>query len=210
MKSPIVACLLASALLAGCADNKVPVAEAHHRKHVSPMQVEPPSWPADSFDETRAKTAFDQASAAQAKGDLASARQADEQSLSLWPVSREAWDLLSALCTAQGDADCQRYAGFYRAKLDMIDGLPMHAATLGFQTVSEAPIGSRIDSQVYDQRMHDMAVRLWVFCSQHDAVRNRNAEPVEESLDQTYPYIPAIAIIGAVAGILSGIKALAN
>jgi type II secretory pathway pseudopilin PulG len=202
--------LAAALLMAGCAEQQVTVAKAHHRNHVSPPAVEPPEWPADSFDQAKAEAALAAARQAREQGDAAAARLSAEAALASWPVTIEAWEELRLDCQAQGDSECQHYANFFHAKLLMLSGLPMRAASLGFETIAENPEGTKVENTVYDRRTLDMAERLWVFCHQKDPVRPKNGEPMQESFDDAYPYVPALVVIGVGAGLLSGIKAIAN
>ena len=201
---------MAALLLAGCADQQVTVAKAHHRTHVSPPAVEPPAWPADSFDQAKADAALNAARQARLQGDPAAARLAAETALAAWPVTIDAWEELILDCRALADSQCQQYATFFHAKLLELSGLPMRAAALGFETMAENPEGTKIDNTIYDRRTLDMAERLWVFCHQKDPVRDKGGEPTQESFDEAYPYAPALAVIGVGAGLLSGIKAVAN
>ncbi len=202
--------VLAAMLLSACADEPVTVAHAHHRNHVSPPQVAPPSLPADSFDQAKAEASLAVAVAARQQGDWPAARAAAEASLAWWPVSITAWEELIAACDALHDAEGERYARFFHAKLLVLNGLPMRVASLGFQTVAENPPGSRSDSVTYDHRTLMMAARLWVFCSKDDPAKSGAPEPVQESFDDAYPYAPALLVIGIGAGLLTGIKSLAN
>jgi hypothetical protein len=209
-KSALVSAVMAVALLAGCGNDQVEVAKVHHRTHFSPPYVPPPLWPSDVFDEAKAKAQFDLARAARDKGEWTEARAAAEAGLALWPVEIEGWETLMAACDAQEDVACQHYADFYHAKLLALNGLPMRAAALGFETVAENEVGQHVDNFTYDKKTLDMATRLWVFCTQHDSVRNPTAEPTEASLDEDYPYVPALLVIGVGAGILTGIKSVAK
>jgi hypothetical protein len=58
--------------------------------------------------------------------------------------------------------------------------------------------------------MLDMATRLWVFCSREDPSRATAPEPTETSFVEAYPYAPTLLVIGIAAGLLTGIKAVAN
>jgi hypothetical protein len=194
--------------LSACADQ--PVTVAHHRKHVSPPAVEPPTLPADSFDQATAAARLAAGQAALRRGDLPAARQATEAGLSLWPVAIEGWEQLIDICRQQGDGDCERYAIFFHAKLLVLNGLPMRAAALGFATVADNKEGAKVDNTVYDRRMLDMATRLWVFCSREDPAHSGAPEPTETSFNESYPYMPALLVIGIGAGLLTAIKGAAN
>jgi hypothetical protein len=200
--------LLASVLTA-CADPQ-PVTVAHHHRHVSPPMVQPPNWPQDSFDRAQAQTALERGKAALERQDLTAARAATETALARWPVATEAWAQLAQICDQQNDPSCRFYAQFYLAKLVMLDGLPMRAAALGFATVADHEVGEHVDNAVYDQRMLDMATRLWVFCWREDPAHANGPEPLEPSFSEAYPYAPALLLIGIGAGVLSGVKAIAN
>jgi hypothetical protein len=143
-------------------------------------------------------------------GDLLAARRSTEAGLALWPVAIEGWEQLMEICAQQNDEDCRRYATFYHAKLVMLNGLPTRTAALGFETVAGNPVGTKVDNTVYDQRMLDMATRLWVFCSTDDPSHSKAPEPLEPSFSEAYPYAPALLVIGIGAGILTGIKGIAN
>ncbi len=210
MKSALVTAVTALALLSGCNNDPVEIAKVHHRNHFSPPEVPPPLWPADIFDEAKAKAQFDIARAARDKEDWTQARAAAEAGLALWPIDLEAWETLMAACDAQDDLACQHYATFYHAKLIALNGLPMRAATLGFQTISENEVGQHTDNFTYDRKTLDMATRLWVFCSQHDTIRHPTDEPTEEAFDEAYPYVPVLIVIGVGAGVLTGIKSVAK
>jgi len=208
-KTALVTVLVAALGLSACTD-EVPVAKLHHRTHVSPPAVEPPVLPAGSFDEGLAAQRLQDGKIALQRADLPVARSATEAALALWPVAIEAWEQLIEVCQQQGDDSCRRYATFYHAKLVMLNGLPMRAAALGFETVAANPPGAKVDDMVYDQRMLDMATRLWVFCSREDPSHATAAEPTESTFDEAYPYVPALLVIGLAAGLLTGIKAVAN
>ena len=210
MKSAFVTAVTVMALLGGCSGDQVPIANAHQGKHFSQPAVAAPDWPADSFDEARAKTRFDAARAAQDKGDWAAARGEAEAGLALWPVQIEGWETLIAACDAQGDEACGKYAAFFHAKLLALNGLSMRVATMGFETVSENEVGQHADDFVYDQKTLDMATRLWVFCSQRDSMRPPAQEPTETAFDEDYPYVPVLLVIGLGAGVLTGIKSVAK
>ena len=214
MKGPMVKSLVTAitvtALLAGCANDRTQVAKVHHRTHFSPTGMDAPDWPADAFDESRAKTQFAAAKSAVDKHDWVNARQAAEAGLALWPVDVEGWESLIAACDGQGDEDCSRYATFFHAKLLTLNGLPMRVATLSFQNVADNEVGTKADNFRYDQKTLDMATRLWAFCGQRDAIRDRNAEPTEASFDDAYPYVPMLIVIGVGAGILTEIKSVAK
>ena len=210
MKSTFVSAMTVLALLSGCSNDKVSVAEAHHRKHFSPPAVAAPSWPADSFDEARAKPHFEAAQAAGDKQNWSVARGEAEAGLALWPIKLEAWETLIAACDAQNDEQCGHYATFFHAKLLTLNGLPLRAATMGFETVADNQVGQKVDNFVYDQKTLDMATRLWVFCSQRDSMRPVSEEPTQEAFDDRYPYVPMLIVIGVGAGILSGIKSVAK
>jgi len=211
VKSALISALTAIALLSGCSD-QVEIAKVHHRNHFSPPQVPPPLWPEGTFDEAKAKTQFDIAKAAKDKGDWTQARAAAEAGLTLWPVDIEAWETLMAACDAQEDVACQHYATFFHAKLISLNGLPMRSATLGFQNVADNEVGQKADNFTYDKKTLDMAVRLWVFCDQHDVVRHptEKDEPTEEAFDQVYPYVPVLLVIGVGAGLLTAVKEVAK
>jgi hypothetical protein len=212
VKSALISALTAIALLSGCSDDPVPIARVHHRNHFSPPQVPPPLWPSETFDEARAKEQFDAARAAKDKGDWTQARAAAEAGLALWPVDLGGWETLQAACNAQEDLACQHYADFFHSKLISLNGLPMRSATLGFQNVADNQVGQKTDNFVYDQKILDMATRLWVFCDQHDIVRHpdENHEPTEEAFDQVYPYVPVLIVIGVGAGVLTAVKEVAK
>lgn len=210
MKSSLISAITVLALLSGCANDKVPVAEAHHRKHFSPPAVAAPSWPADSFDEARAKSHFETAKAAEDRKDWPAARREAEAGLALWPIRIEGWETLIAACEAQEDEACTHYATFFHAKLLTLNGLPLRAATMGFETVADNQVGDKVDNFVYDQKTLDMATRLWVFCSQRDSMRPPAEEPTQEAFDDKYPYVPMLIVIGVGAGVLSGIKSVAK
>ena len=209
-KSALVSAVMAIALLAGCNNDPVQVAKVHHRNHFSPPYVPPPLWPSDVFDQAKAQTQFDAARAARDKGDWTQARAAAEAGLALWPVDIDGWEILMAACDAQDDVACQHYAGFYHAKLLALNGLPMRAAALGFETVAENDVGQHADNFTYDKKTLDMATRLWVFCTQHDSVHNPTEEPTEQSFDEAYPYVPVLLVVGLGAGVLTGIKSVAK
>ena len=209
MKSALISAVTAVALLTGCND-QVEIAKVHHRTHFSPPEVPPPLWPADVFNEAKAKDQFVIALTAKDKQDWAQARAAAEAGLALWPVDIDGWEILIAACEAQDDVACQHYATFFHAKLLALNGLPMRSATLGFQNVAENQIGQHTDNFTYDKRTLDMATRLWVFCSQHDTIRHPTDEPTEQSFDQTYPYVPVLLVIGVGAGVLTAIKSVAK
>jgi hypothetical protein len=208
-KTALVTVLVAALGLSACAD-EVPVAKLHHRTHVSPPFVEPPVLPAGSFDQARAAQRLLDGKEALQRGDLGAAQAATEQALASWPVAIEGWEQLIELCQRQDDQSCRRYATFYHAKLVMLNGLPMRAAALGFESVAANPPGTKVDDTVYDQRMLDMATRLWVFCSREDPSRATAPEPTETSFVEAYPYAPTLLVIGIAAGLLTGIKAVAN
>ena len=208
VKSALISAVTAVALLSGCSDQPVEIAKAHHRSHFSPPEVPPPLWPADVFDQAKAKDQF--VAALGAKDNWVKARAAAEAGLALWPVDIDGWEILIAACDAQEDAACQHYANFFHAKLIGLNGLPMRTATLGFQNISENEVGQHTDNFTYDRKTLDMATRLWVFCSQHDTIRHPTDEPTEEAFDQTYPYVPVLIVIGVGAGILTGIKSVAK
>jgi len=209
VKSPIVSVLIAAMGLAACADRQ-PVTVAHHRHHVSPPAVEPPSFPDGSFNQAEAATALANGGAALKQGNLAAARSATETSLALWPVAIEGWEQLIDICGRQDDQGCKTYATFYHAKLVMLNGQPMRAAAMGFETVAANPVGAKGDNFIYDQKTLDMATRLWAFCSKEDPANSRAPEPTEASFNETYPYAPALLVIGIGAGLLSGIKSVAT
>lgn len=200
---------LLALLLAGCAD-EVTVARAHHRNHSSPLAVPPPVLPKGSFDQARALVALTEGKQALQAGDLKAARQATESALDFWPVAIEGWEQLIDVCEKQQDAKCQRHAVFFHAKLVLLNGLPMRAAALGFETIAENQPGAKVDNMVYDQEMLAMATRLWAYCSEQDPAHARAGEPTETSFYDDYPYAPALLVIGIGAGLLSGINALAN
>jgi hypothetical protein len=206
----LVTAITVTALLAGCASDQTQVAKVHHRNHFSPLGMDAPDWPADAFDETKARAQFAAAKNAADKKDWAASRQAAEAGLALWPVEIEGWESLINACTEQNDEECARYATFFHAKLLTLNGLPMRVATLGFQTVADNEVGAKTDNFRYDQKTLDMATRLWAFCGQRDAIRDRNAEPTEASFDEAYPYVPMLIVIGVGAGILTGIKSVAK
>jgi hypothetical protein len=208
VKSPIAILVVAALGLSACADQ--PVTVAHHRKHVSPPAVEPPVWPADSFNQANAALALNAGAAARKAGKLVDARRATEEALALWPVAIEGWEQLIEICRQQDDEECRRYAGFFHAKLVVLAGLPMRAAALGFETVAANKPGTKVDNTVYDQRMLDMATRLWVFCSKEDPANAKAPEPTEPGFNEAYPYAPALLVIGIGAGLLTGIKSIAN
>ena len=209
MKSPVAFAVIAALGLSACADQQ-PVTVAHHRKHVSPPAVPAPVWPPDSFDQAGAAAALKAGEAALKKGDLAGARAATDQGLALWPVAIEGWEQLIEICRQQEDEECRRAAVFFHAKLVVLDGLPMRTAELSFATVASNKPGTRVDNTVYDQRMLDMATRLWVFCSKEDPANSKAPEPTEASFNERYPYAPALLVIGIGAGLLSGVKGIAN
>jgi hypothetical protein len=208
VKSSIVTLLVAALVLSACAEE--PVTVAHHRKHVSPPPVEPPVLADPAFDQAEAGSRLAEGQAALQRGDLAQARRATDSALALWPVAIEGWRQLIEICKRQGDGECERYGVFFQAKLEMLEGLPMRTASLGFAAVADNKVGTRVDNGVYDQRMLDMASRLWVFCSKEDPAHSRAPEPTESSFNETYPYAPALLVIGIGAGLISGAKALAN
>lgn len=208
MKSSIVTLLVAALLLSACAEE--PVTVVHHRKHVSPPPVEPPQLADANFDQTESGNRLSAGQAALQRGDLPEARRATESALALWPVAIEGWEQLIDICKRQGDAECERYGVFFHAKLEMLQGLPMRSAALGFATIADNKVGTRVDNSVYDQRMLDMATRLWVFCSKEDPAHAKASEPTESSFNENYPYAPALLVIGIGAGLISGAKALAN
>lgn len=210
MKSALISMVTVVALLSGCSNQPVEVAKAHHRKHFSPPEVLPPLWPSENFDEARAKTQFDLAAAAKDRQNWTRAREAAEAGLALWPIDIEGWETLQAACDAQADVACQHYATFFHAKLIGLNGLPMRAATLGFQNVAENEVGQHVDNFVYDKKTLDMATRLWVFCSQHDTIRHPTDEPTEQAFDETYPYVPVLLVIGAGAVVLTAVKSVAK
>jgi hypothetical protein len=209
VKSPIVSLLVAASLLSACADRQ-PVTVAHHRKHVSPPAVEPPSFPAGSFNEKDAAVALGAGAESLKKGNLAAARKSTEDALALWPVATEGWGQLSDICNQQNDVDCKHYADFYLAKLVLLEGLPMRTAALGFETVAGNQVGTKADNFVYDQRTLDMANRLWAFCSSDDPANSKAPEPTEATFNEAYPYAPALLVIGIGAGLLAGIKSVAT
>ena len=210
MKSTLVTAISVTALLTACANDQVQVAKAHHRNHFSPAQQDAPDWPADAFDETKAKAQFAIANAAKDKGDWVTTRQAAEAGLALWPVDVEGWESLMAACDAQGDDACSHYATFFHAKLLTLNGLPMRVATLSFETVADNEIGAKVDNFTYDRKTLEMATRLWAFCGQRDAIRDRTDEPTQASFDEAYPYIPMLIVIGVGAGVLTTIKSVAK
>lgn len=209
VKSTLVTAMTVTALLTGCTD-QVQVAKVHHRNHFSPTEMDAPDWPADAFDETRGKAQFAAAKNAVAKQDWAAARQSAEAGLALWPIDIEGWESLMAACDGQGDEACSHYATFFHAKLLALNGLPMRVATLSFQTVADNEVGAKVDNFRYDRKTLEMATRLWAFCGQRDAIRDRNAEPTEASFDEAYPYVPMLIVIGVGAGILTEIKSVAK
>lgn len=210
MKSGLVTAITVAALLSACANDQVQVAKVHHRNHFSPAEMEAPDWPADAFDESRAKAQFAAAKSAADRKDWAAARQAAEAGLAQWPVDIEGWESLIAACEAQGDEDCSHYATFFHAKLLSLNGLPMRVATLSFQTVADNEVGTKVDNFRYDRKTLEMATRLWAFCGQRDAIRDRTAEPTEASFDEAYPYVPMLIVIGVGAAVLTGIKSVAK
>jgi hypothetical protein len=210
VKSALSTLLIAVMLLSGCANEQVSVARVHHRNRVSPAAVSPPDYPADAFDQAKAAELLLASQRAREQGDLAGARQTLESALALWPVATEGWEALMEICKAQQDSGCQAYARFFHAKLLMLSGLPMRAASMGFETVAENPEGTKVDSLVYDRRLLAMAERLWVFCSKEDPSHAKAAEPTEPSFYESYPYAPALLVIGIGAGILTGINAVAK
>ena len=210
MKSSLISAMTILALLTGCSNDKVSVAEAHHRKHFSPPTVPAPSWPADSFDEARAKPHFDAAQTAEGKQNWSVARAEAEAGLALWPIKIEAWETLMAACDAQNDEQCSHYATFFHAKLLTLNGLPVRAATMGFETVASNEVGQKVDTFIYDQKTLDMATRLWVFCSQRDTMRPASDEPTQAAFDDEYPYVPMLIVIGLGAVVLTGIKSVAK
>jgi len=210
VKSSLVTAMAVAALLTGCANDQVQVAKVHHRNHFSPPEMDAPDWPADAFDEAKAKAQLALAKSAADKGDWAHARQSAEAGLALWPVDIDGWETLISACDAQGDEECTRYATFFHAKLLTLNGLPMRVATLSFQTVADNEVGTKVDNFRYDRKTLEMATRLWAFCGQRDAIRDRNAEPTEASFDEAYPYVPMLIVIGVGAGILTEIKSVAK
>ena len=210
VKSALVTAVTAVALLSGCNNQPVEIAKVHHRSHFSPPEVPAPLWPADVFDQSRAKDRFVAALTARDRQDWAKARDAAEAGLKLWPVDIDGWEILIAACEAQGDESCLRYATFFHAKLLGLNGLPMRTATLGFQNVAENEVGQHTDNFTYDRKTLDMATRLWVFCSQHDTIRHPTDEPTEQAFDETYPYVPVLLVIGVGAGVLTTLKSVAK
>jgi hypothetical protein len=206
----IISMLTAAALLAGCAETPPPaVAQSKHR-HVSPAPVEPPAFPPDSFDQARSGGDLAAAIAARQAGDPAAARARAEAALEAWPVELAAWEELETDCRLLADRSCEQYAAFFHAKIAFTAELPVRVATLGFQTIAENPVGTKTEAMVYDDSTIAMARRLWAFSARRDPSRMHSDSPVEESFSEKYPYAPALLVIGVGAGLLSGIKALAN
>ena len=210
MKSSLVTAVTVMALLTACGNDPVQVAKVHHRTHFSPTQQDAPDWPADAFNEDKAKLQFAAAKSAADKGDWANARQSAEAGLALWPVDLEGWETLIGACEAQGDDACFHYATFFHAKLLTLNGLPMRVATLSFQTVADNEVGAKVDNFRYDEKTLEMATRLWAFCGQRDSIHDRGDEPTQASFDEAYPYVPMLIVIGVGAGILTEIKSVAK
>ena len=154
-----------------------------HSAHVSPDPAVVPRLPPGSFDHAKEQDELAAARAARLAGDAARARAAAEAAIAHWPADLAAWDELSADCAALKDDPCQRYAAFFRAKVEFVATLPPRAAVLGFASLADNPVGTQSGNYVYDRRTLDTALRLASFYDAQDQLRDvrivPNAAPVQ-------------------------------
>lgn len=207
-----VAAASALALLSGCATGGEQTGKPlRQSKRVSPAPVEAPTLPPGTFDQAKERSELAAAQAARQAGDASKARQLAEEATNHWPGDAAAWDELKTDCQATGDTECADYAAFFRAKIDYVKPLPAKAAQLGFQSLAEEPAGPKSEGFTYDERTVETARRLWAFYHLQDTARASLDKPVdEETFSEKYPYAPALLVIGIGAGVLTGIKSLAD
>ncbi len=145
--------------------------------HVSPPPVAVPRLAAGSFDRARAESELAAAAAARQAGDVPRARSEAEAATAHWPAELAAWDELAADCTLLKDDPCQRYAAFFRAKVEFVDTLPPRIAVLGFASLADNAVGTRSGNYVYDRRTLDTALRLASFYDEQDNLRDVRPAP---------------------------------
>jgi type II secretory pathway pseudopilin PulG len=168
----------AALALAGCERTTEIKAAGVHTSHVSPPSVAVPRLPPGSFDRDKAHDEIAAAAAARQAGDTAHARALAEAAVAHWPADLAAWDELAADCTALKDDLCQRYAAFFRAKVDFVDALPPRIAVLGFASLADNIVGTHSGDYVYDRRTLDTALRLASFYDEQDQLRDVRLTPV--------------------------------
>lgn len=212
--------LLAAAisLLAACADDPKPV-NRMQTKRVSPEAVPAPTVPAGTFDKARSQSYLAQARSAEAASNLADARTFAQYAVDSWPGDTDAWSELQTICHAQKDADCADRAAFFHDKVEYANPLPARVGVLGFQSIAEeeasAPAkkgkGKTSDSGDYDQATIDTARRLWAFYNTQDpALQRKDVPETPPGWTENYPYVTMIGVGGVAAGVIAGVKSIAN
>jgi hypothetical protein len=164
---------LAVAALAGCSRD-------HESKgslfpptanHVSPPPVTVPQMPKGTFDEAAGHGERQAATSSRLAGNPAEARAHAEKAALFWPADLSAWDELAADCGLLKDLACQRYAAFFRAKVEFVATLPPRVAVLGFASLNAAGVVVKVGDYTYDQRTLDTALRLASFYDEQDQLR---------------------------------------
>ncbi len=198
------------AMLSACADAPPPKVAAASGRHVSPASVPAPVLPEGSFDRDRAKQALTAALAARQAGQLPEARRLAEAAVDAWPADLDAWAALADICQAADDQNCRRQADFFKAKVDYANTLPARSAVLGFQTIAEEPVGTAGSAITYDRKSLDTASRLWAFYNVQDLRQDGRQVPPGPSFSEEYPYLPAILVVGVIAGVLTTANSMAG
>ena len=195
-------------LLAACAETPAPKAVAHSTsQRSSPEAVPAPPPPPGGFDQAQAAALVSTARDRRQAGHPAEARQAATRAAELWPADTAAWSELTAACE---DSRCSQFAAFFAAKLEFLQGLPPHAAALGFQNIAEEDEGTKAGDFTYDRTALDMARRLWTFYAQAADTEGQTTLAHEKTWGAEHPVISILGIGGTVAGVLTGIKSAAN
>ena len=145
--------------------------------HVSPPPVTVPRLPPGSFDAAASRSERAEAASFRSANDVARARAHADRAVMLWPGDVDAWTELAADCAALNDLHCQRYAGFFRAKVEFVSTLPPRIAVLGFASLDASGVGVKVGDYVYDQQTLDTALRLASFYDEQDQLRDARPKP---------------------------------
>lgn len=199
------------AMLTNCAETPPQTAaNPPTPRRVSPTAVEPPVLPPGSFDQAKEQILLAQARASREAGDHAEARRLTESAIDSWPGDSEAWKALDTDCKALNDQQCRKYAQFFLAKLDYVEGLPAKAAVLGFQSLTEEADEKPAGGAEHDQKTIAMSRRLWAFYAAEDPMKVKLAQAPEETFSEKYPYVPMLLVGGIVGGALTIAKSVAS
>lgn len=202
----LLALLLAASLpLGACSGPPVQTTETpaapQSESQPGPQPVySPAQLAARNYDLQHAEAATRAGGEALARGDLAEARSRFESAIEAWPVLRPAWQGLATVAERQGDAEAERRARFFLARLDWIEKVHPLAAAQAFRNLSE---GRTTEQEIDTPAFRAQAARLVEFLQSADLANVEAAnrlQPGEDFVQRYGIYVAGLAGLALLVG----------